>query len=205
MKDRNEDRRIIRTRLAIREALIGLIAERGFDPLTVKDISEKANINRGTFYLHYRDKFDLLEQTIDQIAEECKNIILEVNTLDLSDYKDLDEPIPVMVSLFDFFQKNAALMRALLGLKGDMAFRNHLEKVLWTSFFEKELLTHIKRANFLIPSEYFMAYLISAHLGVVQQWLENGCRETPREMAFILYRLSFHGLFQAAGLDKLQL
>jgi len=54
----SEDRRIARTKAAIREALVALIEEKGFDALTVKDIATRANINRGTFYLHYKDKFD---------------------------------------------------------------------------------------------------------------------------------------------------
>jgi AcrR family transcriptional regulator len=204
MENKNKDRRIIRTKQVIRDALVALIEEKGFDALTVKDITNKANINRGTFYLHYHDKFDLLEQTVDEIAEECKNIILEANKLNFNDYRNFDEPIPVLVSLFEFFQTNASLMHALLSLKGDMAFRNHFKKVLWTNLFEKELSIHVKKANFLVPSEYLMAYIMSAHLGVVQQWLESGCCETPRQMAFILYRLSYYGPFQAAGVNMLE-
>lgn len=56
------DRRIIRTKEAIRDALITLIEEKGFDAVSVINITSRADINRGTFYLHYRDKYDLLEQ-----------------------------------------------------------------------------------------------------------------------------------------------
>ena len=64
----SNDRRITRTKLAIRTALVALIEEKGFDVLTVKDITTLANINRGTFYLHYQDKFDLLKQIEVEIS-----------------------------------------------------------------------------------------------------------------------------------------
>ena len=56
MKDRKEDRRVIRTKQVILEALVTLIEEKGIDAVTVKDITRKANINRGTFTFHYRIK-----------------------------------------------------------------------------------------------------------------------------------------------------
>ncbi|HPF44857.1 MAG TPA: TetR/AcrR family transcriptional regulator [Syntrophomonadaceae bacterium] len=204
MENKNTDRRIIRTKQVIREALVGLIEEKGFDSLTVKDITERANINRGTFYLHYRDKFDLLEQTVSEIAEECKNIVLQSNELNLIDYRKSDEPVPVMVSLFEYFNENASLIRALLGIKGDLSFQTQFKKVLWSNIFEKELSVHIKKENLLVPSEYLITYLISAHLGVVQQWLDKDVRESPRQMASILYLLSFYGPFYAAGVNIME-
>lgn len=203
MENKNVDRRIIRTKQVIRDALVTLIEEKGFDALTVKDITQRANINRGTFYLHYRDKFDLLEQTVTGLAEECKNILLQANALNLNDYKNIDEPVPIIVTLFEYFDQNASLMRALLGLKGDLSFQNQFKKVLWSNIFEKELSVHIKKENFLVPSEYLISYLISAHLGVVQHWLAKDSRESPRQMALILYRLSFYGPFHTAGVNTM--
>ncbi|EEL70861.1 hypothetical protein IGA_00005 [Bacillus cereus HuA3-9] len=61
MKSAYTDLRVARTKEAIRDALTELINEKGFDSITVKDITARANINRGTFYLHYRDKYDLFD------------------------------------------------------------------------------------------------------------------------------------------------
>lgn len=204
MENKKMDRRIMRTKQVIRDALVTLIEEKGFDSLTVKDITQRANINRGTFYLHYRDKFDLLEQTVTGMAEECKNIILQANALNLNDYKNTDEPVPIIITLFEYFEHNTSLMRALLKLKGDLAFQNQFKKILWSNIFEKELSVHIKKDNFLVPSEYLITYIISAHLGVIQQWLENGCHESPRQMALILSRLSIYGPFYAAGVNTIK-
>ncbi len=64
------DLRIRRTRLALREALLALIEEKGFETLIVQDIADRAMINRVTFYKHYRDKYDLLEQIMQEMLSE---------------------------------------------------------------------------------------------------------------------------------------
>jgi len=192
------DRRILRTKLAIREALVDLIDEKGFDALSVRDITEQADINRGTFYLHYRDKFDLLEQTELGIIQDIEEIILQANSLNLADFNSTDKPLPIVVTMFDYLKENAALMHAILGLKGDVTFQNQLRKAV-----EKNLklgfLAGIKAENFLVPSDYLIAYVLSAHFGVIQVWLQNGCVESPKEMAIILSKLSWDGPIRTTG------
>ena len=74
MRDSNLDLRVIRTKTAIRNAFVELIEEKGFDAITVKDITTKANINRGTFYTHYLDKFDLMTRCQEEIMHEMSSI-----------------------------------------------------------------------------------------------------------------------------------
>ncbi len=192
------DRRIMRTKTAIREALVALIQEKGFGALSVSDITSRADINRGTFYLHYKDKFDLLEQTEADIINDMENIVLQANSLNFADFNSTDNPLPIVVSVFEYMKENATLMHAVLGLQGDFAFltrlRAKIEKNLKLGF-----LAGLKAQNFLVPSEYLISYIISAHFGVVQIWLQNGCKESPHEMAIILSKLSLHGAIRMTG------
>lgn len=68
-----EDRRVRKTKSAIKHAFIQLLKERGLENITVQDIADKADINRGTFYLHYEDKYllltDMEDECIDQISK----------------------------------------------------------------------------------------------------------------------------------------
>jgi AcrR family transcriptional regulator len=196
--DPSPDRRIIRTKLAIREALVELIAEKGFDSLSVRDITTRANVNRGTFYLHYQDKFDLLDQIEMEIVQAIEKIVLQANSLNLADFNSIDKPLPVGVSMFEYFKENAALMHAILGMGGDFAFmariRQTIEKNLKLGF-----LAGMKAENFLVPSEYLISYILSAHFGVIQTWLQKGCIESPKEMALILSRLSWDGPIRMTG------
>ena len=196
--DTSPDRRIIRTKLAIREALVELIAEKGFDSLSVRDITTRADINRGTFYLHYQDKFDLLEQIEIEIVQSIEKIVLQANSLNLADFNSIDKPLPVGVSMFEYFKENAALMHAILGMGGDFAFmtriRQAVEKNLKLGF-----LAGMKAEKFLVPSEYLISYILSAHFGVIQTWLQKGCIESPKEMALIVSRLSWDGPIRTTG------
>jgi AcrR family transcriptional regulator len=194
------DRRIARTRLAIREALVSLIETKGFDALSVRDITETANINRSTFYLHFQDKFDLLEQTEQEIIQDIQAIILQTDSLSLANFHLTQQPLLVMVQMFEYFQANAALVRAILGIKGDIAFQIQLRKAIEQNLSKIGFFEGINSQNFLLPSEYIITYVIAAHLGVVQIWLKKGCLESPQEMALILSKLSLEGPFRAVGI-----
>lgn len=64
------DLRVVRTKKNIREVLIDLLEKRSFGAITIRDITEQAQINRTTFYRHYEDKYDLLEKVISEILED---------------------------------------------------------------------------------------------------------------------------------------
>ncbi|HEY3311370.1 MAG TPA: TetR/AcrR family transcriptional regulator [Anaerolineales bacterium] len=190
------DRRIIRTKIAIRSALLELIDEKGFESLSVRDITTRANINRGTFYLHYRDKFDLLERTEAEFVQSIEKLILKSGPINLSELDDTDKPPAIVVSIFEYLKENATLVRAILRLEGDLKFQTRIKKVL-----EKNLkIGFLPVINFLVPFDYLTSYVISAHLGVVQMWLQRGCVESPHEMARILSKLSVHGPIHAISL-----
>lgn len=191
------DRRIYRTREAILDALIDLIDEKGFESISIKDITDRANINRGTFYLHYHDKFDLLDQTENEIIERMKEILLSEGTWGFEEYINSGKPMPVIVSLFNYIKLRARLMHAILGLKANPNFQGRLKKAIESNLYYLGVFTNRNQTDLLVPGEYLVSYVAAAHMGVVQVWLENNCRETPEEMALILSRLSFNGPFRA--------
>jgi len=191
------DRRIFRTREAIREALIDLIDEKGFESISIKDITDRANINRGTFYLHYHDKFDLLDQTENEIIERMKEILLSEGSWGFEEYINSGKPMPVIVSLFNYIKSHARLMRAILGLKANPNFQGRLKKAIESNLNYLGVFANKNQSALLVPGEYLVSYVAAAHMGVVQVWLENNCRETPEEMALILSQLSFNGPFRA--------
>lgn len=192
------DRRIARTRLAIREALVGLIKEKGFDALTVRDIVLLANINRGTFYLHYKDKFDLLEKTETEILNEIYQIFIKTSSIGFDADHVTDQLQELIISLLVYVKDHAELMHAILGLQGDYSLVKRF-RVMLDQNLKLGVLSGFKEENFLVPKEYLIAYIIQAHLGVLQSWLGSGCQEPPAEIARILFQLSFNGPMRAAG------
>jgi len=193
------DRRVVRTKAVIRDALTALIEEKGFEALTVKDITARANINRGTFYLHYRDKYDLLEQSEQELIEGMVAIIRTIRPFNLDELLAKDEPVPQIVELIEYMNGQADFLKTILGPKGDPAFHSLVRSMMSKYLFEKNIVPLIKKENALVPTEYLVAYISSAHLGIIQEWLAQGKKESPRELALIMTKLSMKGPLYAAG------
>ena len=192
------DRRVVHTRLAIRDALVALIQEKGFDALTVRNLVERANINRGTFYLHYKDKYDLLEQTEIEILQEIQHLFLSASSIHVEDVNGITQLQQLIIILLEYVRDHADLMHAILGLQGDYSFLTRIRSIMEQNL-NLGVLAGLKAENFLVPKEYLIAYIMHAHLGVLQSWLGSGCKESPQEMAHILFRLSLDGPLHAAG------
>ncbi|PFN27667.1 TetR/AcrR family transcriptional regulator [Bacillus cereus] len=205
MRDSNLDLRVIRTKTAIRNAFVELIEEKGFDAITVKDITTKANINRGTFYTHYQDKFDLMTKCQEVIMHEMSSIAKKKFPeviADLGSNPSPTTPFVLIASILEFLNENSDFIKAVLSPKGDLSFQTKLKDFMWKTLFEDTNGALIKKENLLVPSQYLASYMASAHIGVIQQWLNNGQQETPEEIAHILSTIAVHGPFYAAGLKK---
>lgn len=93
-------------------------------------------------------------------------------------------------------------MKAVLGLNGDLTFQTRLKEFMWETLYGNNPNSFVKEENLLVPGQYLAAYIGSAIIGVFQQWLESGTKESPLEMARILTTISINGPFFAAGLKK---
>jgi AcrR family transcriptional regulator len=203
MRESSKDLRIIRTRELIREALIDLIEEKGFEAITVKDITTKARINRGTFYSHYQDKYDLMTSCQEEIMSNLADIVRQnFANMDLEPNSAVPQSIPytVLIAFFEYLSQNRRFMKAIS--RGDLAFHTNLKEFMWKTLFVRNEFPLIKQENLLVPSEYLIAYLASAHIGVLQQWLDGDCKQSPEEMAHILATITVKGPFVAAGLKN---
>ncbi|WP_456276153.1 TetR/AcrR family transcriptional regulator [Bacillus sp. AK128] len=203
MSEQKVDRRIARTKRLIREALAVLIEEKGFESITVRDITTSADINRGTFYLHYQDKFDLLEKCENEIFHEIEDIAKDIKVDDLRKFSENQKPLAFSVKLLEYIKDNAAFMKAVLGPNGNVAFQIKLKEYIKTNIgkvFLKEVEVNEDRMK--VPREYLLSYIVSAHLGVIQQWLQNELKETPQEIARYIGIVTVEGPFQASGFKK---
>jgi AcrR family transcriptional regulator len=103
------DRRVQRTRLFLREALLALIEERGYDVLSIQDITERAMLGRTTFYEHYADKEKLLLVTLDELISDLAQRIEPLTARQL-----VVEQQTVCVKIFEHVAVSRQLYRALL-------------------------------------------------------------------------------------------
>ncbi|HLZ62236.1 MAG TPA: TetR/AcrR family transcriptional regulator [Ktedonosporobacter sp.] len=155
------DRRIRKTRQAIFEAFVGLMAEKKFEQITMNEIADRADVNRGTVYLHFVDKFDLLDQCIEahvvQLVESCCGL------------ETADAPSKaVLLRAFEHLEQHAFLYGTLLANKGVPAFRNRLMAVMLQILDE-----HIETSglNQDMNREILVQFLASAIIGVLEWWI----------------------------------
>lgn len=94
--------RVLRTKEAIRDALVDLIEEKGFEALTVKDITTRAKINRGTFYAHYQDKFDLMKRCQEEILAEMTNIAKHNFPIVISELSTNSPTLTPIAAIFEY-------------------------------------------------------------------------------------------------------
>jgi len=196
MSNSLNDKRALRTKKLIRNALSELIEEKGFNDISITDLTSRAEINRGTFYLHYTDKYDLLEKVENEVMEEIREKTQCIDSINLLEVDTINEPIPFIVELFQYFKDNSKFMKAILGPKGDPLFHHKVKEFIENNLFEKAPIKTQNKQNILVPETYFISYVLSAHLGVVQHWLESGMDKSPKEMALILSRMFLLGPYK---------
>ncbi|MDQ0194730.1 TetR/AcrR family transcriptional regulator [Paenibacillus wynnii] len=174
------DRRIHKTRNAIIEAFVGLMAEKNFEQITINEIADKANVNRGTIYLHYVDKHDLLEQCIeihlDQLFQKCP----PGGDTDNFSSKDL------MLRMFEYLEQHAFFYSTILTNKGIPAFRKRLLDMAKNSLSEQ---INKSGSNQNIQNEVLIQFLASAGVGVIEWWITNSMPYPAKDMVEEFWQL----------------
>lgn len=203
MKGETLDRRIRKTRRVIRQCLTELLKTKRIQDITVREISEKADINRGTFYLHYRDIFDLMEQIENELLEELEDVLNHFKASDL-----LSNPALVFTRVFHLVKENSDMVSILIGQNGDINFVNRLKDIVrekclkdWMELFRPGAgggrQTSRSSQNTLLDDSAFEAYYsftVTGCIGLVQYWLDSGLKETPEQLASLVEQIISKGL-----------
>ena len=183
----SEDRRITRSKKALRSALITLIEEKGFEAITVNDLCSAADHN------HFRSKEHLLATFEDEVMADLAQIQTQMEAFNVRDVvavRLMKRPLPFLVELFDYLRNQGAFLHAVLGPGGDAAFGPRLRDSVCTHLIQSVL--HEQYRNDLSPFvSYYLAFYASAYLGVITHWIETGMKESSEEMALIAMRLLF--------------
>ena len=201
MRSFYNDERVIKTKKLIKTALSELIQEKGFDHVSITDLTQRANINRGTFYLHYQDKYDLLEkfenEVLDDINTNAENFIKSIKDIDFLGEDFSNEIKPFINKVFTYIKENYIIMKVILGPKSDMRFQNKIKKALNILLTEKGWDNYFDSQNTFVSKDYFISYLLSAHIGVIRQWIDSGMNESAENMAEMISKMFFLGPFNS--------
>lgn len=172
-----------KTKQLIQTSFIHILEEKSFDSITVGDITKTAQINRGTFYLHYQDKFDLLDRIEQQLFEDLGNHIDELQSRYSSTHTFEKGQEQLAATLFSSIKMHAPLLKIFLSNHGRTGF--HLR--FRDAFSEKVRVNLDKNesfhaSNLKVPMDYFLSFITSAFLGLIEQWVQNDLDKTPQEM-----------------------
>lgn len=166
------DRRIVKTQESLKKAVIELMNEKSFDEITIQDIADNANLNRGTIYLHYQDKYDLLDKLIESHMNELGEMDEWACKLDWSNG---------LVPFFEYFEKNYLFFSTMLASKGAPSFRTRLLDYVMEGF--KGEIDRESERNVELSEDVMLQYAGTAYVGVIEWWIRNGMPYPPQIMA----------------------
>jgi AcrR family transcriptional regulator len=178
MTQQGKNLRLRRTQKLLREALIALIEERGFEALTIGELTDRAMVSRAAFYRNYQDKYDLVEQIFEEAISALLGAVGELGR---------EHPAEIWVKFFEHIAEYERLYQALLGRKGSPWFVRKMRASLTGLVKERGRFPHGSDAS-LLPvhtfSDEFVPDLVSAmFVEAITWWLEHGRPYTPREIA----------------------
>ena len=176
------DPRVRRTQKLLRDAFLALVLEHGFEAVRVIEIIARAEVNRATFYHHYRSKRDLLRSWTQEVGT-----LLDTGAVSLEDPRvnaGSDEYLPaVVVSIFEHIATHASYYRLMLGRHGLGSIASDMESQV-IQFLERraDLFTSALPVNGAPISMRTRAYA-AQFVGIVKWWLEQDVLASPEQMA----------------------
>ena len=177
--------RVRRTQTLLRDALIELTEEKGFETLTIGEITERAMVSRAAFYRNYHDKYDLVERIFDEAMSALRNEVTELGQ---------QHPAATWVAFFKHIARYQRLYRALLGGKGSLWFARKVRATLADLIVERGRIPHGAEAGAHIThnfSDTFVPDMVAAlFVEAITWWLDHGQPYTPEQMATRTARLA---------------
>lgn len=176
MENNKTDRRVRRTQALLLQGLIELMEKKDVKDISVKELSDLADINRGTFYLHYSDIYDMLARVEDELFQEFHGILdrtLSPDSPALSSGAAIGE-------IFSFLERHRTLARVMMGPHGDLAFVNRMKDLVKDRIYS---ILFSKQACEEHP--YIESFIVSGYIGVIEAWLNQPNPPSPEEMSEI--------------------
>ncbi|MDO4962065.1 MAG: TetR/AcrR family transcriptional regulator, partial [Eubacteriales bacterium] len=158
-----KDRRIRKTRAALKKSLTTLLQHKNVKDISVKELTDLADVNRGTFYLHYKDVFDLLEQSEQDLLDEFSEVIKGIPADTIKNNR-----AEIFVKVYTLCKENADLVRILLGENGDIKFLNGINTFLKEACL-KDWSPYLKQVE-INQFDAFFSFLVGGCCSLLQYW-----------------------------------
>ncbi len=187
MKKPTEDRRVRKTKKALRQGFAKLLNQKPAKDITVRELSDLVDLHRGTFYLHYKDIFDLQAQIEDELIQEFHDAL--DHSCDIGIGNDITKHF---LAVLEYIKENADMAKALLNNNGDLSFFQRicdLAREHCLNDFE-ELYPNSTSELY----EYCGHYAVNGSIGVVRHWLNTGMELSCEQVAQMIGRMVLDGV-----------
>jgi AcrR family transcriptional regulator len=180
------ERRKRATRQRLVQAAADLLIERGCDAVSVQAITDRADVGRGTFYLHFKDKDDILWTILrEQIDTLHTQIEQEVQT---------DQPVEqrvyhIWLKTFQHIHAHRELISRVLGERGHMLIANRFMDY-FAALMIDDLTHHVHKIPVYLPAPFVANYLLGAQMRLIVWWIEQGIDYTPQQMTDMFYQMT---------------
>ena len=185
--EHNKAKRVIRAKALLIRSLSALMKQKNIKDITVKELCEYADINRGTFYLHYKDIYDMLDSIEQELSEKFLQIFQKYNSETNEDF-----PYPLFLEIFKLVDDNAELFRVLIGPNGDISFIMKIFKLYNIHCLQSEF--NKLSPQFSMNQVYYSNFILYGCVGLIEQWLSRDTKESPEKMAELITKLVSTGV-----------
>ncbi|HIY53398.1 MAG TPA: TetR/AcrR family transcriptional regulator [Candidatus Agathobaculum merdavium] len=174
--ERQEDKRIRRTKKLLRQALTRLMQQKDFKSITVTDVVREADINRGTFYAHYRDVYDLRERIEAEMIADFRGMIAGLRPSETASLQ------PVLSRAVDYLEENREIVTALTQVSGGDGFGKKLIGVLEECRLEGMPFRSVEDV-------YVARFLATGMVGMLEKWITESQPIPKTEMITLMMRV----------------
>lgn len=197
--NKKQDLRVQRTKKSLNKALLTLMEKKNLPAITIQELADEAMINRATFYLHYYDKYDLLEKCI-------KNTLDTIMLKHVMPVKHVKEGIfytntfhAIVTEILKSVESNEKFFQIMFASNSDKIIKDYFINIIHENFIP-ELENVLGNNQFKHHQEVTIQLIVSAILGVITWWITSEERDTPEEIAEIIVGVVTKGPAHVLGL-----
>lgn len=183
------DRRVRKTETQLVKGLTKLMKTKSIKDITVRELADEVDINRSTFYLHYKDIYDMVEKIENGLTESFLSTLDELSKNKVTKNSLMD----FLEDTYNILYSNVDICSVLLSPHGDIAFHKKVRDIIFQRIHD--VIKNLMPAN-STENEVRVAtcYLISGTIGIIEAWLQDISMGTPKHMAEISCKLIEDGI-----------
>ena len=174
------DRRTLRTKKVLKQALLELLKKQDISKVTVKELSHQADIGRGTFYLHYTDPYDLLDHVMDELLAELSGPYDRI----IANWEE-DGLLAYLENIWRHVYENKDAFKILMSPRSGTQLMERTRQ-----YCLKGAMSMLHQSQPMDTAAiYNIVYIISGALAIFQRWLEEDTPIPPEELAILMRKL----------------